>query len=64
MKKLLLFLLALATPLFFGGNSNAQMVTDTFSFTGSQQTFVVPADVNSIFVDVRGAQGEINALIV
>ena len=31
--------------------------TQTFNYTGSQQTWTVPAGVNSINVDVQGAQG-------
>ncbi|MFH0852047.1 MAG: glycine-rich protein [bacterium] len=31
--------------------------TVTFNYNGSQQTWIVPADVNSITVDVKGAQG-------
>lgn len=36
--------------------------TQTFNFTGGTQTFTVPAGVNSIVVDVQGAQGQANAL--
>lgn len=32
-------------------------VTSTFSYTGTMQTFVVPAGVTSIKVDVKGSQG-------
>ena len=45
----------------FISTANAQMVVDTFYFTGTQQIFVVPTPVlgiDSIQVDVRGAQGE------
>ncbi|MBI4645976.1 MAG: PKD domain-containing protein [Bacteroidia bacterium] len=38
-------------------NCNAQMVVDTFYFTGSQQIFVVPSDVDSLVVYIRGADG-------
>lgn len=34
--------------------------TQTFSFTGSEQSFIVPAGVNTLFVDVIGAQGDGN----
>ncbi len=50
MKKLLLGLLTL--PLF--GQLNAQT---TFTYTGSVQTYLVPAGVTSINVDVMGAKG-------
>lgn len=32
-------------------------VSQTFNYTGSQQIFVVPAGITSVWVDVRGAQG-------
>jgi hypothetical protein len=40
---------------------SAQTTVQTFSYTGSMQTFTVPSCVSSITVDVRGAQGA-NAL--
>lgn len=55
MKKHLL-LSSLAFVMF--ASSKAQMVTDTFFFTGSQQTFVVPSDVDSMVIDIRGSAGE------
>lgn len=33
-------------------------ISNTFSYTGNMQTFVVPAGVTSIRVDVKGSQGE------
>src|SRR6478672_1964463 len=39
-----------------GGKLNSQTVT-TFSYTGSMQSFTVPACVGQITVDVRGAKG-------
>lgn len=33
-------------------------ISNTFSYTGNMQTFVVPAGVTSIKVDVKGSQGE------
>ena len=35
--------------------------SQTFSYTGAQQTFVVPAGVTSISVDAYGAQGGSNS---
>src|SRR3989344_3524110 len=37
------------------GFINAQ--TTTFSYTGSQQMFVVPANTYSVYIDAKGAQG-------
>src|SRR5687767_11231981 len=55
MKKTLLpaFLLAVFT-------STAQ-VTQTFSYTGSVQTYVVPSCADSIVVDISGAEGSTDA---
>ena len=41
-------------------NSAAQ-VTQTFTFTGAMQTFVVPPCVSTITVDVKGSQGGSNS---
>lgn len=45
--------------MFFVGNLTFGqiIVTDTFNYTGSVQSFTVPAGVDSITVDLRGAQG-------
>lgn len=39
------------------GILTAQTVTQTFSYTGSVQTFTVPSCVSSITIDCKGAQG-------
>ena len=45
--------------MFFVGNLTFGqiIVTDTFNYTSSVQSFTVPAGVDSITVDLRGAQG-------
>ena len=52
MKKITLFIFI--SCLFL--TINAQ-VTQTFSHTGSMQTFTVPSCVSTISLDVRGAEG-------
>ncbi len=56
LRTIILLALTLPSP-FLGGIGGevgwGQMVTDTFSFTGSQQTFIVPSDVNTIFIDAQ-----------
>lgn len=53
MKKLLLYSCLAISPAMF-----AQVVTnDTFNFTGSMQTFSVPACVTSVTITCYGAQG-------
>ena len=37
--------------------SKAQLTTQTFTYTGSLQTFTVPACVSTITIEARGAQG-------
>jgi hypothetical protein len=37
-------------------SANAQIIT-TYTFTGAQQTYTVPAGVTSLTLDVKGAQG-------
>lgn len=56
MKKI--YSLLVASFLFAGSTSlNAQQQTATFNYTGSVQTFTIPACVYSITVDVIGAKG-------
>jgi hypothetical protein len=45
------------TPTVPAGCSSTQNTNITFAFTGTQQTFVVPAGVNSITIQTFGAQG-------
>ena len=40
-----------------GGSASATVVSATFSFTGAEQTFTVPAGVTSIHVVAKGAAG-------
>jgi hypothetical protein len=49
------FLLAAATATATG--LSAQVATQTLNYTGSVQSFTVPAGVTSITIDARGAQG-------
>src|SRR5690606_36238585 len=51
---LVLFLLALNFT-----SINAQ-TTETFNYTGSMQTWVVPSGVNTVFIEAWGAQGGAN----
>ena len=37
--------------------SHAQVTVQTFTYTGSLQTFTVPACVSTITIEARGAQG-------
>lgn len=53
MKKLLL----LVASFCFAQHSFAQTTTTTYSFTGAQQTFVVPPCVTEITITAEGAQG-------
>lgn len=39
------------------GQANAQVTTQTYSFTGSMQTFTVPAGVSQATITVNGASG-------
>ena len=39
----------------------AESGSQTFSYTGAEQTFTVPSGVNSITVDVKGAAGGYNS---
>jgi hypothetical protein len=55
MKKIYLAIGCALTVFTF--SSNAQTTTTTFNYTGAMQTFVVPSCVNSIDVDISGAQG-------
>src|SRR5262249_3353793 len=55
-KRVLTTLLGLASALLLGSRAEAQVVVD-FSYTGSNQTFVVPDNVTSIFVKLWGAGG-------
>ncbi|RYF36117.1 MAG: hypothetical protein EOO25_21430, partial [Comamonadaceae bacterium] len=41
----------------------AHAVTQTFTFTGATQTFIVPAGVTSIAVEAWGAQGGFNTAV-
>ncbi|MFI5221985.1 MAG: LamG-like jellyroll fold domain-containing protein [Bacteroidia bacterium] len=41
----------------FLSSTNAQSILQTFNYTGSLQTYVVPAGVNSIVINASGAQG-------
>jgi hypothetical protein len=58
MKNIITFIFS---NLLFYSILQAQPVTQTFSYTGSMQSFTVPPCVTSITVDLRGAQGA-NAL--
>ena len=46
--------------LYVGGVATAQ--ADTFSFTGAQQAYVVPAGVTEVAIDATGAPGGIGCL--
>lgn len=56
MKLVLTTLSGLASALLLVSRAEAQVVVD-FSYTGSNQTFVVPDNVSSIFVKLWGAGG-------
>ncbi|MCF8220151.1 MAG: hypothetical protein K9I97_01585, partial [Cryomorphaceae bacterium] len=46
-----------AATTFYAVQANMNQGSQTFNFTGAQQTWTVPAGVTSINVDVQGAQG-------
>lgn len=47
-----------ATTTYYAESARlGSLTTQTFNFTGSAQTFVVPAGVTSISLDLKGAQG-------
>lgn len=46
-----------ALPMALPSSAQA-VVCQTFSYTGTEQTFVVPAGIASLAIDARGAQGE------
>ena len=50
-------LLALSLGLSLGSALQSQIVTQTYSFSGTQQTLTVPSCVSTISVDIRGAAG-------
>ncbi|HQQ93502.1 MAG TPA: T9SS type A sorting domain-containing protein [Bacteroidia bacterium] len=50
-------LCALACIFLFIGKTRAQLITYTFNYTGSMQTFTVPNCVSLINFDIRGGQG-------
>jgi gliding motility-associated-like protein len=54
-----LFFIVFLLPLFFkqGGSAFAQTTTQTYGYTGANQTFVVPAGITCINVQAWGAGG-------
>lgn len=50
-----------ATTIYYAEAIGISSGSQTFSFTGSAQTFTVPSGVTSLSVDVQGAQGQTNA---
>ncbi|NBV92672.1 MAG: hypothetical protein EBR91_10980, partial [Flavobacteriia bacterium] len=42
---------------YYAASATISSATQTFNYTGAQQTWTVPAGVSNITVDVRGAQG-------
>jgi hypothetical protein len=58
MRKIFLQISAMLIGALFAGKSvNAQVVTQTLSYTGSLQTFTVPSCVSSISITAYGAEG-------
>ena len=51
------YILTILIGLFLTLQSVAQIVTTTFNYTGSLQTFTVPSGITTINIDARGAQG-------
>lgn len=62
-QKVIPILVVMACYFSQNGNRLKAQVVQTFSYTGSVQTFVVPSCVSTITLDVKGAQGA-NALDV
>ncbi len=56
MKTVYLFKLFIVSILLLGVSVNALSQTSTFNYTGSVQTWMVPAGVTSLFIDAQGAK--------
>ena len=50
-------LLPLSTTTYYAETYNYISGSQTFAYTGSQQTWIVPSGINTVNVDVSGAQG-------
>lgn len=61
LKKSLLYAAITITVFFAGAYGHAQVITQTFTYTGAPQQFIVPYCVSSITLTAKGAQGGLNA---